>query len=72
MTDTELLDALEKYIKQKGFILLHNLTGSDDLAWPAGYKGRGIGLIPFHPRTLRQALGTLARVSDKPAKEPQS
>ncbi len=55
-TDTELLDELEKYVKENDYILIHNLTGSDDSRWPSNRSMRGIGLIPYSPRTLREAL----------------
>lgn len=54
--DSEILDALEVYIKKHGFVLLHNLTGRDDPDWPNNWNHGGIGLIPHSPRTLRHAL----------------
>lgn len=64
-TDSELLDALESYIKKHGFVLLHNLTGSDDPDWPRNWNNGGIGLIPHAPRTLRKALSdTVIRRGD--------
>ncbi len=56
-TDSELLDSLESYIKENGYVLLHDLTGSDDPKWPEGYRGGGIGLLSWaNNRGLREAL----------------
>ena len=61
MTDTELINRLEAYIKENNYLLLHNLTGSDDPAWPCDGSIRGLGLLPRNPRTLRDALESLLR-----------
>ena len=64
MTDAERLDFLERDIKENGPLLLHNTTGSDSPDW-AGYRGRGLGLIPSNPRTLRQAIDSMSGETTK-------
>ena len=59
MTDTELIDKLEAYIKKEGCLLIHNYSGASDPNWPKGWTRGGLGLVPYHPRTLRQALQRL-------------
>lgn len=58
MNDAELLDALEVCIKTRGYVFIHDLTGSDDPKWPQNYKGGGIGLMGWskRPRSIRAAL----------------
>ncbi len=56
MSDTELIDRLDTYIRENGYLLIHNTNGSNDSRWPKGYNGTGLGLTPYNPRTLRQAL----------------
>lgn len=58
MNDTELLDALETCIKTRGYVFIHDLTGSDDPKWPQNYTGGGIGLMGWskRPRSIRAAL----------------
>ena len=60
MTDTQLLDALEAYIKERGYVMIHDTTGREDKRWPQGYDGPGIGILSWvpSPRTgsLRKAL----------------
>lgn len=61
LTDSEILNRLEHYIQENKYILIHNTTGSSDPNWPAGYRGGGVGLMPFspRPRSLREALSYL-------------
>lgn len=56
MTDTEIIDCLDTYIRRNNYLVIHNLTGSDDPRWPRNYTGGGLGLTPWNPRTLREAL----------------
>jgi hypothetical protein len=61
-TDAELLDGLEKYIRDHDYLLIHNTNGTGDPKWPAGWCGGGLGFVPLQPRTLRQAIDGLLGV----------
>ncbi len=64
MTDAERIDFLERTIKHDGPLLLHDTTGSDSPELK-GYRGRGLGLIPWRPRSLQDAIDSMAGVGRK-------
>jgi hypothetical protein len=60
VTDKEIIDFLEAEVKDEP-ILLHNTNGSEE--WPK--YPRGLGLTPWEPRTLRQAVELMAASRDE-------
>lgn len=58
-TDKDRLEFLEAEVRKNGPLLIHNAIRPEGPEWQ-GYRGRGLGLLPHNPRTLREAIDSMA------------